>query len=217
MCFPHVVISNLWVWRTEKFYTPGPAVHGKPTTQGSNSYKNCPGTSIQAKNVIKFMWLLINTIHHVRHENLHVFHIFVQFFQTSIRFFYKVGNKSSFHSGSPAGNCCSGWKGGTSNKKSTDLKLAGGFKYFSCLTLLGEDSHFDEHIFQLGWNHQLVKQLNDHCLWFDCLSPPATVKTVFHEKRVVLFEHSPPSHVFSLVFTIHWNREMSIHWATRRV
>ena len=28
-------------------------------------------------------------------------------------------------------------------------------KYFLCSPLLGEDSHFDEHIFQLGWfNHQ---------------------------------------------------------------
>ena len=35
--------------------------------------------------------------------------------------------------------------------------LGGGFKYFSFSSLLGEDSHFDEHIFQMGWfNHQLV-------------------------------------------------------------
>ena len=29
---------------------------------------------------------------------------------------------------------------------------------FLCSPLFGEDSHFDEHIFQMGWfNHQLVK------------------------------------------------------------
>ncbi len=34
--------------------------------------------------------------------------------------------------------------------------LGGGFKYFLFLPLFGEDSHFDEHIFQRGWfNHQL--------------------------------------------------------------
>ena len=36
-------------------------------------------------------------------------------------------------------------------------KLGGGFIFFKFAPLLGEDSHFDEHIFQLGWfNHQLV-------------------------------------------------------------
>jgi len=34
--------------------------------------------------------------------------------------------------------------------------LGGGFKYFLFSPLLGEDSQFDEHIFQKGWfNHQL--------------------------------------------------------------
>ena len=34
--------------------------------------------------------------------------------------------------------------------------LGGGFKYFLFSPLFGEDSHFDEHIFQMGWfNHQL--------------------------------------------------------------
>ena len=36
-----------------------------------------------------------------------------------------------------------------------NTKLGGGFKYFLCSSLLGEDSHVDEHIFQMGWNHQL--------------------------------------------------------------
>ena len=37
------------------------------------------------------------------------------------------------------------------------LSIGGGFKYFLFSSLLGEDSHFDEHIFQMGWfNHQLV-------------------------------------------------------------
>ena len=33
--------------------------------------------------------------------------------------------------------------------------LGGGFKYFLLSHLFGEDSHFDEHIFQRGCNHQL--------------------------------------------------------------
>ena len=33
--------------------------------------------------------------------------------------------------------------------------LVAGFKYFLFSPLLGEDSHFDDHIFQRGWNHQL--------------------------------------------------------------
>ena len=32
------------------------------------------------------------------------------------------------------------------------LFLGGGFKYFLCLFLFGEDSHFDEHIFQMGFS-----------------------------------------------------------------
>ena len=32
--------------------------------------------------------------------------------------------------------------------------LGGGFKYVLCSPLFGEDSHFDEHIFQMGWSHQ---------------------------------------------------------------
>ena len=35
--------------------------------------------------------------------------------------------------------------------------LGGGFKYCSFSPLFGEDSHIDEHIFQMGWfNHQPV-------------------------------------------------------------
>ena len=33
--------------------------------------------------------------------------------------------------------------------------LAGGFNYFLCSSLFGEMIQFDEHIFQMGWNHQL--------------------------------------------------------------
>ena len=33
--------------------------------------------------------------------------------------------------------------------------LGGGFKYFLCSSLLGEMIQFDEHIFQMGWNHQV--------------------------------------------------------------
>ena len=33
--------------------------------------------------------------------------------------------------------------------------LGGGFKHFLFSSLFGEDSQFDEHIFQMGWfNHQ---------------------------------------------------------------
>ena len=34
--------------------------------------------------------------------------------------------------------------------------LGDGFKYFLCSSLFGEMIHFDEHIFQMGWNHQPV-------------------------------------------------------------
>ena len=34
--------------------------------------------------------------------------------------------------------------------------LGGGFKYFLFSPLFGEDSQFDDHIFQRGWNHHLV-------------------------------------------------------------
>ena len=38
-------------------------------------------------------------------------------------------------------------------------EVGGGFKHFLFSSLLGGDSHFDEHSFQMGWfNHQLVKQ-----------------------------------------------------------
>ena len=47
--------------------------------------------------------------------------------------------------------------------------LGGGFRYFLFPTLFGEDSHFDEHIFQRGWfNHQLVMFVT---LFFCCGSP----------------------------------------------
>jgi len=37
--------------------------------------------------------------------------------------------------------------------------LGGGFKYL-LFSLFGEDSHFDKHIFQMGWfNHQLALTL----------------------------------------------------------
>ena len=32
----------------------------------------------------------------------------------------------------------------------TTHELGGGFKYFLFSSLLGEDSHFDDHIFQMG-------------------------------------------------------------------
>ena len=43
---------------------------------------------------------------------------------------------------------------------STTLHIVGGFKHFLCSPLFGEDSHFDDHIFQRGWfNHHLVMAL----------------------------------------------------------
>ena len=41
--------------------------------------------------------------------------------------------------------------------------LGGGFKYFLFLSLLGEIIQFDEHIFQMGWNHQLEQHVK--ILW----------------------------------------------------
>ena len=41
-------------------------------------------------------------------------------------------------------------------------KLGGGFEYFFFSPLFGEDSQFDEHIFQRGWfNHQLENPMNN--------------------------------------------------------
>ena len=34
--------------------------------------------------------------------------------------------------------------------------LGGGFRYLLLYPYLGEMIQFDEHIFQMGWNHQLV-------------------------------------------------------------
>ena len=42
-------------------------------------------------------------------------------------------------------------------KVGTNGKLGGGFKDLLFSPLFGDDFHFDEHIFQLGWNHQLEK------------------------------------------------------------
>ena len=40
-------------------------------------------------------------------------------------------------------------------EKTPKWGLGGGFKYFLFSPLFGEDSQFDEHIFQMGWfNHQ---------------------------------------------------------------
>ena len=34
--------------------------------------------------------------------------------------------------------------------------LGGGLDFYLFSPLLGEDFQFDEHIFQMGWNHQLA-------------------------------------------------------------
>ncbi len=58
------------------------------------------------------------------------------------------------------------------NKCTWQIQLGGGFKYFLFSPLLGEDSHFDKHIFQMDWNHQLVND-NTHfwytTSWFHCV------------------------------------------------
>ena len=51
--------------------------------------------------------------------------------------------------------------------------VLGGFKYFSCSLLFGDDSQFDVHIFQRGWfNHQPVilrhSIQNLRCFVVDC-------------------------------------------------
>ena len=45
------------------------------------------------------------------------------------------------------------------NQNHLRIDLGGGFKYFFCSTLFGEDSHFHYNIFQMGWNHQLLMVL----------------------------------------------------------
>ena len=47
------------------------------------------------------------------------------------------------------------------------LHLGGGFKYLLCSPLFGDDSHFDWYIFQLGWNHQLVRFIGPIFWWKD--------------------------------------------------
>ena len=43
----------------------------------------------------------------------------------------------------------------TNDKYVKYVYLGGGFKHFLFSPLFGEDSHFDDHIFQMGWfNHQ---------------------------------------------------------------
>ena len=37
--------------------------------------------------------------------------------------------------------------------------LGGGFKDFLCSSLFGEDSYFDEHIFQMGWFNQQLETI----------------------------------------------------------
>ena len=53
------------------------------------------------------------------------------------------------------------------------LELGGGFKYFSFSPLFGEDSQFDDHIFQRGWNHKPAIVCNRHThTHFPALSGP---------------------------------------------
>ena len=51
---------------------------------------------------------------------------------------------------------------------SIKLSLDGDFNCFLFSSLLGEDSHFDEHMFQGGWfNHQLVtRSVNGICFFW---------------------------------------------------
>ena len=77
--------------------------------------------------------------------------------------------------------------------------LGGGFKYFLFAPLFGEDSHFDEHIFQRGWfNHQLdgtfvschfALKMRKKCLGeFSTLRPALPVG--FREFRGVVFSEA---------------------------
>ena len=61
---------------------------------------------------------------------------------------------------------------------STQSNLGGGFKYVLFSPLFGEDSHFDEHIFQRGWfNHQLTLTSNPHPLNTRVSSRPQVVES----------------------------------------
>ena len=44
-------------------------------------------------------------------------------------------------------------------KKQMEHDLGGGFKDFLFSPLLAEMIRFDEHIFQMGWNQQLVMKI----------------------------------------------------------
>ena len=64
--------------------------------------------------------------------------------------------------------------------------LGGGFKYFICSPLPGEDSHFDEHIFQMGWfNHQPEDKPNLRN-WL--------LGTIFHHWHPTNSAHGPMVH-----------------------
>ena len=71
-------------------------------------------------------------------------------------------------------------------------KAFGGFKYFLFSPLLGEMIQFDEHIFQIGWNHELE---NDwHCNTFgDHFTPSENWKT-FPQKGPFQKEISSSNH-----------------------
>ena len=74
-----------------------------------------------------------------------------------------------------------------------NLSLGGGFIYFLFSTLLGEMIQFDVHIFQMGWNHQLVWGLQ-YCIPPQSLnrfSPPKNVTETFPIGRKGSFFKAP--------------------------
>ena len=85
--------------------------------------------------------------------------------------------------------------------------LGGAFRYCLFSSLLGEDSHFDEHIIQMGWNcvnlisahpYHRAYSLPDYLLWHDACTLRA-VHITFHRNHQldILF---PLWHVLNSIF-----------------
>ena len=70
--------------------------------------------------------------------------------------------------------------------------LVGGFKHFLCSPLFGEMIQFDDHIFQMGWNHQLVIV----CTWNTWGRPTALMTWA---------KYHPSVGTYDVLLTTHWD------------
>ena len=80
--------------------------------------------------------------------------------------------------------------------------LGGGSKYFYVYPFLGKWSNFDEHIFQLGWNHHLVKNRYQKRLYFGT-TPPGWL--YFVTTRIIRFLIGNPNLNLNLGWFLHFS------------